>query len=144
MIMNKTLLCTTFASIVVGSVNCFADQGIPDLVGQWEGHGEFAKILRKEAPTLKSHVTYNEFGSLAIDYRFTEQKGRLLKGTKTSPSKTEKVVCAIGYDNKSIHCTDEDGAENGQIVNDHEIIVYYQHINEDYSVVSEAKLMKKK
>jgi hypothetical protein len=142
--MNKTLLCSAFAAIAFGSGNGYADPGIPDLVGQWEANGEFAKILRKEVPTLKSHVAYKEFGSLAFEYQFTEQKGRLLKGTKTSPSKTEKIVCAIGFDNKSLHCTDEDGMEDGQIVNDHEIIVYYHHINEDYSVVSEAKLTKKK
>lgn len=142
--MNKTLLCTAFAAFAVGSVTCRADPGIPDLAGHWEAHGEFAKILKQEAPQSKSHVPHTEFGSTAIDYHFTEQKGRLLKGTKTSPSKTEKIVCVIGYDNKSLHCADEDSTENGHIVNDHVIILYLQTIGEDRSVVSGQKLTKKK
>jgi hypothetical protein len=142
--MNKTLLCTAFAAVTFSSTNCFADPEIPNLVGHWEATGEFAKMLKKDVPAVKGHGAHTEFGSLSIEFEFTEQKGRLLKGTKTSPSKTEKVVCTIGYDNKSLHCADEDGINDGQIINNHEIILYYYRINEDYSVVSEAKLTKKK
>ena len=118
-------------------------QALPNLVGDWQATGESAKILKKEVPAVKSHGAHTEFTSTSIEYNFTEQQGRLLKGTKVSENRTEKFVCAIGFDNKSIRCTDEDGLQEGQLVSDNEIIMYYHQIDDDISVINQAKLTKK-
>ena len=150
MTMNKTLLFSAFVGVAFGSVNCIAEPEIPDLVGHWESQTELAKILKKEVPTSTHHTEHTEFGNVTLEYQFTEQKGRLLKGIKTSPSskanvgKTEKIVCAIGFDNESIHCTDEDAIEDGLITSNHEIHLFYHQIDEDQSTVALKKLTKKK
>lgn len=142
--MKKILLCTSFTLIAFVATNCFAESDIPNLVGKWVGEKEFAKILKAESPVEKSHTPHKEFGRIAIDCEFTTQQGRLLKGAKTSENWSEKLVCAIDYDNKGLHCTDENGMFDGQIVGKDEIVMHYHHVASDNSVVAIMKLARKK
>ena len=142
--MNKMHFCTFFALIAFGSAPCFAESDVPNLIGKWTGEKEFAKILKAENPISKSHTPHEEFGKIAIEIEFVTQKGRLLKGTKISEKWSEKLICVIDYDNKGLHCTDENGIFDGQIVGKNEIVMHYHHVASDNSVVSLMKLARKK
>jgi len=141
--MNKMLLRTSFALIAFAATSCLAESDIPNLVGKWTGEKEFAKILKTEGPVGRSHTPHEEFGKINVDVEFTMQKGRLLKGTKTSEKWSERLVCVIDYDNKGLYCTDENGMFDGQLVGKDEIVFHYHHVTSDNSIVSVMKLAKR-
>ena len=84
-----------------------------------------------------------ERGPLTYSLEFTEQQGRLVRGTRTSERYTEKVVCATDYDNESIRCTDEDGMLDGKLVNTNEITYHYHHVSPEESVVAVGVMTRK-
>ena len=143
--MKERVVVAVAALMAMGTGNAVAEDKLPNLLGKWTGIQEYALILKTEAPTLPMHAVKDEFGQFSIDYEFTQQEGRLLKGVKTSASKTEKIVCAIGYDKDDLHCTDENGHLDGEIEHDgQEIIGHYHHVTSDNSVVATVKLTRVK
>jgi hypothetical protein len=112
-----------------------AESEVPNLVGKWSGKAEGALILKGEAPSKRVHAT-DAFFALTYSLDFTEQQGRLVRGTRTSARYTEQVVCVIDYDNESIRCTDEDGVLDGELENNNEITYHYHHVSAEESVVA--------
>jgi hypothetical protein len=119
-----------------GASVCYAESDVFNLIGTWAGKTEGAKILLADTPNPKSHGSHEEFYNMALEYEFTKQEGRLFHGTKKSAKFTEKVVCAVDYDNENIHCTDENGIVDGKIVSKDKITTHYHHVTPEETVVS--------
>ena len=143
--MKERVVFALVALLAVGTGNTVAEDKQANLLGKWTGIQEYALIRKTEVPTLPMHAVKDEFGQFSIDYEFTQQEGRLLKGVKTSVTKTERIVCAIGHDKDDLHCTDENGHLDGEIEHDgQEIIGHYHHVTSDNSVVALVKLTRVK
>jgi hypothetical protein len=121
--------------LLIGASNSLAGDDIPNLVGTWKVQSEAAEIMMGTRPTAKS-IASGDFQQNAFEIIFTEQQGRLLHGVTKSTSVTEKMVCAINYDNVGLHCTDEDGVREAKIVNNDKIVFHYHHVTPEESVVA--------
>ena len=119
-----------------------AESDVPNLVGKWAGKAEGAVMLKGEARSQRVHAV-GDFHVLTFSLDLTEQQGRLVRGTRTSERYTEKVVCALDYDNESIRCTDEDGMLDGKLVNTNEITYHYHHVSPEESVVAVGVMTRK-
>ena len=139
---KKRLPLLSLALLMSCAGSSLAESDVPNLVGKWAGKAEGALILKGAAPSQRVHATDALF-ALTYSLDFTEQQGRLVRGTRTSERYTEKVVCAIDYDNESIRCTDEDGMLDGKLVNTNEITYHYHHVSLEESVVAVGVMTRK-
>ncbi len=128
---------TTLAltGLLMGAGNSLAGNDIPNLVGTWQVRSEAAEIMMGTQPTAKS-IASGDYQQLAFEITFTEQRGRLLHGFSKSATVTEKMVCAINFDNEGLHCTDEDGVRDAKIVANDKIVFHYHHVTPEESVVA--------
>ena len=136
MIMKHSVSSISLTFLMFGDSVCYAEPEVFNLLGTWAGKTEGAKILISGTPNPKTHGSHEEFYNFALEYNFTKQDGRLFHGTKKSAKFTEKVVCAVDYDNENIHCTDENGIVDGKIVGKDKIFAHYHHVTPEESVVS--------
>ncbi len=114
---------------------CFADSGIPNLVGTWTVQAEGAVLLKAAAARVETHHS-GDFSTLKAEAVVTKQQGRVLHGTFKSSKVTEKFVAVIAMDNKSIYFADEDGFMEGQISSKDKINVIYRHSSPTDTVVA--------
>ncbi len=122
---------------------CFADSGIPNLVGTWAVKTEGALLLKGGAAGVKTHHN-GEFSTLKAEAVVTEQKGRVLHGIFKSSRATEKFVAVIAVDNKGFYLADEDGFMEGQVINKDNIDVIYRHSTPADTVVAAGTWVRKK
>lgn len=130
-------------AFLVGASLCFAESGIPNLVGTWSTKAEGGVITKGGALNTKTHHS-GEFSTLSGEAVVTKQQGRVLHGTFTSPKATESFIAVIGMDNKSFFLADEDGFMEGQIVNKDKINIVYRHVTPADTVVAMGTWTRKK
>jgi len=74
----------------------------------------------------------------------TKQKGRVLHGTFTATDTTESFIAVIGLDKKHFYYADEDGFDDGIIVNKNKIDIVYRHVGANDSVAAVGTWTRKK
>lgn len=143
--MKKALLGITLLVFVLGQSVCFANP-IPNLVGTWEVSSVGVVLLKANDATkygivgtsLDKEGRIQAISSSPEDMKIiiTEQKGRIFHGIKQSGKITEKFAGVIGYDNKTIHCVDDDGFNEGTYDSENDRIeTYYKHAGDTDSMV---------
>ena len=141
--MKKILISFTLLAFLLGTGICFAESGIPNLVGTWTVQSEGAVILKGATHGAKTHHR-GEFSTLKGEWVVTKQQGRVMHGIFKSPRATEKFVAVIAVDNKSLYEADEDGFLEGQISNNDTINIIYRHSTAADTVVAVGTLTRKK
>jgi hypothetical protein len=141
--MKKIVISFTLLAFLLGTAICFADSGIPNLLGTWTIQSEGAVLLKGAVHGAKTHHR-GEFSTLKAEWVVTKQQGRVLHGIFKSPRATEKFVAVIAMDNKSLYLADEDGFLEGQISNNDKINIIYRHSTAADTVVAVGSLTRKK
>ena len=141
--MKKIVISFTLLAFLLGTAICFADSGIPNLLGTWTVQAEGGVLLKGAAHGVKTHHR-GEFSTINAEVVVTKQQGRVLRGTFTSQRATEKFVAVIAEDNKSFYVADEDGFMEGQISNKDKINVIYRHSTSADTVVAVGTWTRKK
>ena len=141
--MKKLAVSIVLMAFLVVASLCFAESGIPNLVGTWSTKAEGGVITKGGASGAKTHHS-GEFSTLSGEAVVTKQQGRVLHGTFTSPKATESFIAVIGMDNKSFFYSDEDGFLEGKIVNKDKINVVYRHVTSADTVVAVGTWTRKK
>ena len=141
--MKKIAIIVLLLVALSGTGICFADSGIPNLVGTWTVQTEGAVLLKGGAAGAKTHHS-GEFSTLKAEVVVTKQQGRVLHGTLKSPQATEKFIAVIAVDNKSFYLADEDGFMEGQISNKDKINIIYRHSSSTDTVVAVGTWTRKK
>ena len=141
--MKKIVISFYLLAFLLGTAICFAESGIPNLVGTWIVQTEGGVILKGAVHGVKTHHR-GEFSTLKAEAVVTKQKGRVLHGTFTSQRATEKFVAVIAEDNKSFYLADEDGFMEGQIGSNDKINIIYRHSTAADTVVAVGTWTRKK
>ncbi|MCX5883631.1 MAG: hypothetical protein NTU74_18100 [Deltaproteobacteria bacterium] len=139
----KVLSRFTTMAFLVGASLCFAESGIPNLVGTWSVKAEGGVITKGGASGSKTHHS-GEFSTITAEAVVTKQQGRVLHGTFTSSKATESFIAVIGMDNKSFFYSDEDGFLEGRLVNKDKINAVYRHVTPADTVVGVGTWTRKK
>jgi len=133
--MKKITVTAILLVVLFGLGICFADSGIPNLVGTWTVQTEGAVLLKAAAAREETHHS-GDFSTLKAEAVVTKQQGRVLHGTFKSSRATEKFVAVITMDNKSFYLADEDGFMEGQISSKDKINIIYRHSSPTDTVVA--------
>jgi hypothetical protein len=141
--MKKLIVVIVVLSFWAGAALCFAESGIPDMVGSWSVKAEGGVITKNSAAHAKTHHS-GEFSKLNAEVVVTKQQGRVFHGTFTSPKATESFAGVIGMDNKSVFIADEDGFAEGKIGNKNKINFIYRHVSPSDTVVAVGTWTRKK
>jgi len=141
--MKKIVVSFILLVFLFGAGVCFADSGIPNLMGTWIVQAEGAVLTKDGAPRAKTHHS-GEFSTLTAEVVVTKQQGRVLRGTFKSSRSTENFVAVIGLDNKSFYYADEDGFNEGRIIGKNKINMVYRHITPADTVVAVGTWTRKK
>ena len=141
--MKKIVISFTMLAFLLGTTICFAESGIPNLLGTWTIQSEGGVILKGAVHGAKTHHR-GEFSTLKAEWIVTKQQGRVLHGIFKSPRATEKFVAVIAEDNKSLYQADEDGFLEGQIINNDKINIIYRHATAADTVVAVGTMTRKK
>jgi hypothetical protein len=141
--MKKIVISFTLLAFLLGTAICFADSGIPNLVGTWTVQAEGGVLLKGAAHGAKTHRR-GEFSTLKAEAVVTKQQGRVLYGIFKSPRAAEKFVAVIAEDNKSFYYADEDGFMEGQISNKDTINIIYRHVTAKDTVIGVGTWTRKK
>jgi hypothetical protein len=141
--MKKITVSAILLVVLFGLGICFADSGIPNLVGTWTVQAEGAVLLKSGAARAETHHS-GDFSTLKAEAVVAKQQGRVLHGTFKSPRATEKFIAVIAADNKSFYYADEDGFMEGQINNKDKINLIYRHSSPTDTVVAVGTWTRKK
>jgi hypothetical protein len=141
--MKKLTVGIVLMAFLVGASLCFAESGIPNLVGTWSVKAEGGVITKGGASGSKTHHS-GEFSTITAEAVVTKQQGRVLHGTFTSSKATESFIAVIGMDNKSFFYSDEDGFLEGRLVNKDKINAVYRHVTPADTVVGVGTWTRKK
>jgi len=141
--MKKIVISFTLLAFLLGTAICFADSGIPNLVGTWTAQSEGAVILKGDSHGAKTHHR-GEFSTLKAEAVVTKQQGRVMHGIFKSQRAAEKFVAVIAEDNKSFYYADEDGFMEGNMVNKDTMNVIYRHVTANDTVIGVGTWTRKK
>jgi hypothetical protein len=141
--MKKIVISFTLLAFLLVTAICFADSGIPNLVGTWTVQAQGAVILKGASHGAKTHHR-GEFSTLKAEAVVTKQQGRVLHGIFKSPRATEKFIAVIAEDNKSFYYADEDGFMEGNMVNKDTMNVIYRHVTANDTVIGVGTWTRKK
>jgi hypothetical protein len=141
--MKRIAISVILLVVLSGTGICYADPGIPNLVGTWTVQSEGAVLLKGAAHGAKTHHR-GEFSTLKAEWVVTKQQGRVLHGIFKSPRANENFVAVIALDNKSIYQADEDGFMEGQISDNNKINIIYRHSTAADTVVAVGTATRKK
>ncbi len=141
--MKKMTIGIVIMAFLIGTSLCYADSGIPNLVGTWSLKSDGGVITKGGAPGAKTHHS-GEFSSISGEVVVTKQQGRVLHGTFTTSKATESFIAVIGMDNKGFFCADEDGSIDGQIVTKDKINIVYRQVTAADTVAAVGTLTRKK
>ena len=140
---KRSTIVTIVLGLMLGAGLCFADSGIPNLVGTWVVEEEGAVLVKGETSGARTHHC-GDFSTLIAEAVVTKQQGRVLHGVFKSPRSTEKFVGAIGMDNKTFYFADSDGFLEGEIVNNNRMNVVYRHVSDVDTVIGVGTWKRKK
>lgn len=141
--MKKIIISIVVLAVVFTVGIGFAASDIPNLVGTWSVQAEGAVLFKGKAVGAKTHHK-SDFSTLKAEAVITRQQGRVMHGTFTSPTATEKFIAVIAADNKSFYFADEDGFMEGRIVSKDQIEVIYRHSTSVDTVVAVGTWTRKK
>ena len=141
--MKKIVISFTLLAFLLGTGICFADSGIPNLVGTWTVQAEGGVLLKGVAHGAKTHHR-GEFSTLKAEAVVTKQQGRVMHGIFKSQRAAEKFVAVIAEDNKSFYYADEDGFMEGNMVNKDTMNVIYRHVTANDTVIGVGTWTRKK
>ena len=141
--MKKIVISFTLLAFLLGTAICFADSGIPNLVGTWTVQAEGGVLLKGVAHGAKTHHR-GEFSTLKAEAVVTKQQGRVMHGIFKSQRAAEKFVAVIAEDNKSLYEADEDGFMEGNMVNKDTMNVIYRHVTANDTVIGVGTWTRKK
>jgi hypothetical protein len=141
--MKKIVISFTLLAFLLGTAICFADSGIPNLVGTWTVQAEGGVLLKGVAHGAKTHHR-GEFSTLKAEAVVTKQQGRVMHGIFKSQRAAEKFVAVIAEDNKSFYYADEDGFMEGNMVNKDTMNVIYRHVTANDTVIGVGTWTRKK
>ena len=141
--MKKLMAAIVVMVFMVGTGLCFAESGIPNMVGTWTVKAEGGLISRNGAIGAKSHHG-NDFSTINGEAVVTKQQGRVLHGIFKSPKATENFIAVIGPDNKRFYYADEDGTMEGKIVHKDKMEMIYRHVTPSDTVVGVGTWIRKK
>lgn len=133
--MKKIFCCALLSMLLLGTGVCFAEPGIPNLVGTWTVQSEAGFLAKGGEPGAWTHHK-QEFSTLTAELVVTKQQGRVLYATFTSQLATENMVAVIGWDNKSVYFVDQDGFTDATIVSNDKITCIYRHVGPNDSVAA--------
>ncbi len=142
-VLKRGMFCIALFIFVFTAGVCFADDGIPNIVGTWIVRADGAVLVKGANQGQKTHHS-GEFSALTAEVIVDKQQGRMLRGTFKSARATENFVAAIGLDNKSFFYADEDGVLEGKIVNKDKIDVIYRHVTTLDTVIGVGTWTRKK
>ena len=140
--MKKFIVGIVVLSFCVGASLCFAEEGIPNMVGTWTTKTEGGAVSKK-GEGAKSHHS-GDFTALTAEVVVTKQQGRVFHGTFTSKKATEAFVGVISMDNESVYSADEDGFFEGKIVSTNKVNLLYRHTTPADTVVAVGTWTRKK
>jgi hypothetical protein len=135
--------CLLVASLLLGSIALAAEPALPNLVGTWSSKSEGTLMVSGKDPGANVHWGKGQ-ATLTGELVITEQQGRVVKGTFTSPKAKEAIVGAIGSDGKTFYLVDTDGYVDARIVDADTIEFVYRHATPRSSVVSVGTWSRKK
>jgi len=141
--MKRTALISITLGFLLGACLCFADSGIPNLVGTWVVEEEGAVLVKGETSGAKTHHS-GDFSTLTAEAVVTKQQGRVLQGVFKSPRSSEKFIGAIGMDNKKFYFADHDGFLEGDIIDNDRMNVVYRHVSDADTVLGVGTWVRKK
>ncbi len=141
--MKKMTISIVVLAVVLNLGICFAASDIPNLVGTWSVQAEGAVLFKGKAAGAKTHHK-SDFSTLKAEAVVTRQQGRVMHGTFTSLTATEKFIAVIAADNRSFYFADEDGFMEGRIVSKDRIEVIYRHSTSVDTVVAAGTWTRKK
>jgi hypothetical protein len=152
--MKKIAISLIGVAFLLGTGICFAESGIPNLVGTWTVQTEGVVMFKGNTPATGS-MHGGEASDLKADGSIkhvsrqskvvvTAQQGRVLHGTFTSEKATENFIMVIGWGNKTVHLADHDGFFDGNIVNKDKINFIYRHVGANDTVVLTGTWARKK
>jgi hypothetical protein len=141
--MKKIVISFTLLAFLLGTAICFAESGIPNLVGTWTVQAEGGVLLKGVAHGAKTHHR-GEFSTLKAEAVVTKQQGRVMHGIFKSQRAAEKFVAVIAEDNKSFYYADEDGFMEGNMVNKDTMNVIYRHVTANDTVIGVGTWTRKK
>ncbi len=143
--MTMKKIAVVIIVVIVSAVtsSCFAESGIPNLVGAWIVQVEGGVFTKGGTIGPKTHFK-SEFSSVTGEAVVTKQKGRVLHGTFTATNTTEAFIAVIGMDNKGFFYADEDGFDDGIIVNKDKINIVYRQITPTDTVAGVGTWTRKK
>lgn len=142
--MKKRIISITIVVFMAVTGMCFAESGIPDLVGTWAVKAEGGVINKSGADGNKTTHHSADFDSIAAEAVIVKQQGRVLHGKFTSAKATESFIAVIGMDNNSFFFADEDGFLEGKMVGKNKINVVYRHVTANDIVVGVGTWTRKK
>ena len=140
-IKNTALISITLGFLLTAGL-CFADSGIPNLVGTWVVEEEGAVLVKGEASKKTTHHS-GDFSTLTAEAVVTTQKGRVLHGVFKSPRSNEKFIGVISMDNKKFYFADNDGFLEGEIVDNNRMNVVYRHVSSADTVIGVGTWVRK-
>ena len=141
--MKKIVISFTLLAFLLGTAICFAESGIPNLVGTWTVQAEGGVLLKGGTHGAKTHHR-GEFSTLKAEAVVTKQQGRVMHGIFKSQRAAEKFVAVIAEDNKSFYYADEDGFMEGNMVNKDTMNVIYRHVTANDTVIGVGTWTRKK
>lgn len=133
--MKRIILSVFLLAFFLGTGECFAEPGIPNLVGRWTVQSEAALLSKGSEAGAWTHHS-QEFSRLNAELVVTKQQGRVLYATFTSKAASEKMAGVIGWDNKTVYFVDQDGFTDATIINNDKITCIYRHVGPQDSVVA--------
>lgn len=142
--MNRvSVACAVALSLVLWAASGLAGQDAPSLVGTWATESQGGVLVRGGAVGKTTHWEMKQTtlkGELAV----TEQNGRVLTGTFTSPRHKEPFIAVVGYDGKHIYFADEDGYYDATLIDADTIEMVYRHVTAADTVAAVGVWKRKK
>lgn len=105
-----------FIFIFVAAPLAFAEDSVPNLVGNWSGKVEAG--VRSGSPGGEPDVGEPAFGNYELTFSLAieKQEGRGLIGTWSTIHLSEKILGVIRQDNQTILLVDEDSYFNARLL----------------------------
>ncbi len=136
------LLCLV-SLVFTGAASAWAqDNGVPNLMGTWEGisRGAFIHAPEKAGDNPVHHKPgfFKTNMTLIID----KQKGHRFTGMIKSPRAQEPIVGVIADDNRHFYYVDNDGFVRGEIKSRNTVNLIYMHFGVHSKVATTADLIR--
>ncbi len=130
----------------VTCITCgFAGSDFPDLKGTWVMETQSIRHHKTDEDNpSKHHDVKTGMTKFKITYVIDKQDGFRFSGTMESAKKKERISGVIGFDNKSLYITDDDGMAFATLVGPDKMQHVYLHITKHDSVAGRGIMVRQK